>query len=229
MLSGGEDGFSLVWDVQTAAPLLAMKTGLVYCVHTYANGTRGLTAAANGVIGAWSLEDGELLGELRGHRGAVYTVATVDGTTFAVSGSSDNTLRVWDLTACRELYCLSGHGDSIFSVCPYSADHRGGGPADGGGRRRHLCLSGSYDATVRLWDVAAGEAVRTGERTGSTPAASSGGLPPKPVVLSGHAGAVYSVHAFRDGMHALSGSYDWSVRLWDLHRHVLLRRLKGHT
>jgi WD40 repeat protein len=73
------------------------------------------------------------------------------------------------------------------------------------GRR---ALSGSHDNTLRLWDLATGETLRT---------------------LEGHTSAVYTVAVLADGSRALSGSNDSTLRLWDLATGETLRTLEGHT
>ena len=73
------------------------------------------------------------------------------------------------------------------------------------GRR---ALSGSADSTLRLWDLATGETLRT---------------------LEGHTGSVSAVAALANGRRALSGSYDNTLRLWDLATGETLRILEGHT
>jgi WD40 repeat protein len=56
-------------------------------------------------------------------------------------------------------------------------------------------LSGSWDTTLRLWDLATGETLRT---------------------LKGHTSAVFAVALLADGSRALSGSDDNTLRLWNL-------------
>jgi WD40 repeat protein len=58
-----------------------------------------------------------------------------------------------------------------------------------------LLASGSYDKTIKLWDVATGSLVRT---------------------LSGHTDDVYSVAFSPDGRLLASGSGDETIRLWDI-------------
>jgi len=55
--------------------------------------------------------------------------------------------------------------------------------------------SGSYDKTVRVWDVATGASVAT---------------------LEGHTGWVRSVSWSPDGTRLASGSRDETVRVWDV-------------
>ena len=63
---------------------------------------------------------------------------------------------------------------------------------------RHA-LSGSYDRTMRFWDLATGEPVRT---------------------IGGHQDSVGAVALTPDGRHALSGSSDMTIRLWELERQL---------
>ncbi len=76
---------------------------------------------------------------------------------------------------------FDGHGGAVTSVC-LSSDGR-------------YALSGSTDATVKLWEVAGGQCLRT---------------------FAGHADAVTSVTFSADGRCALSGSADRTLKLWVL-------------
>jgi WD40 repeat protein len=73
------------------------------------------------------------------------------------------------------------------------------------GRR---ALSGSEDKTLRLWDLATGETLRT---------------------LEGHSNSVAAAAVLADGRRALSGSWDKTLRLWDLATGETLCTLEGHT
>ena len=69
-------------------------------------------------------------------------------------------------------------------------------------------VSGSWDNTVRVWDLATGEALR---------------------VLAGHTLPVAAVAVTPDGARAVSGSLDRTVRVWDPATGETLRTLEGHT
>jgi len=71
-------------------------------------------------------------------------------------------------------------------------------------------VSGSYDRTIRIWDVETGAGV---------------GEP-----LRGHIGAVCSVGCSPDGQHITSGSDDSTIRIWDVGTGTAVGMpLKGHS
>ncbi len=64
-----------------------------------------------------------------------------------------------------------------------------------------------FDKTIKLWDVASGQELRT---------------------LSGHTGGVSAVVFTPDGRIVASGSYDKTIKLWDVASGRELRTLRGH-
>jgi len=68
-------------------------------------------------------------------------------------------------------------------------------------------LSGSYDGTAKLWDIATGKPLHT---------------------FSGHGTIVQSVAFSPDGHTALSGGYDRTLKLWDVATGKELRTFSGH-
>ncbi|MGD9093703.1 MAG: protein kinase, partial [Anaerolineales bacterium] len=71
-----------------------------------------------------------------------------------------------------------------------------------------FALSGSEDKTLKLWDVAAGECIRT---------------------FVGHTDEVSSVCLSFNGQKALSGSTDKTLKLWDVATGECIRTFVGHT
>ncbi|MGH7495062.1 MAG: WD40 repeat domain-containing protein, partial [bacterium] len=67
--------------------------------------------------------------------------------------------------------------------------------------------SGSYDQSVRLWEVKSGKLLRS---------------------LKGHQNTVWSVQFSPDGEKLASGSSDNSVRLWEVKSGKCLQVLEGH-
>jgi WD40 repeat protein len=69
-------------------------------------------------------------------------------------------------------------------------------------------VSGSYDATVRMWDAVTGKQL---------------------ALLKGHTDKVLSVGFSPDIAHIVSGSADKTIRVWDAHTGKPLAVFEGHT
>ena len=92
------------------------------------------------------------------------------------------------------LRTFEGHKDVVCSAS-FSADGR-------------YALSGSWDHTLKLWDVKSGKCLRTFE---------------------GHTDFITSVSFSADGRYVLSGSWDKTLKLWDAKCGECLRTFEGHT
>ncbi len=78
------------------------------------------------------------------------------------------------------MFTLKGHAGTVKAVVVTS---------DG------KAISGSWDKTLKVWDVESGEELRT---------------------LEGHTGVVNAVALTSDGKKAISGSYDKTLKVWDV-------------
>lgn len=135
-----------------------------------------------------------LRGELRGHADWVTAIATTPvNPTMVLSSSRDKTIIVWDLTQKGEdvddsdvvsygvpRRSLNGHSHYVSDVVISS---------DG-----QFALSGSWDGTLRLWDIEKGETTRR---------------------FVGHTKDLLSVAFSSDNRQIVSGSRDKTVKLWN--------------
>ena len=87
-------------------------------------------------------------------------------------------------------------------------EHTGGVSSVSFSRDGMLLASGSWDGTVKLWDLATRQSITT---------------------LDEHTGGVSSVSFSRDGMLLASGSWDGTVKLWDLATRQSITTLDEHT
>jgi len=127
-----------------------------------------------------------LKAELKGHTGWVTSIATTaEQPDMLLSASRDKSLIVWNLLKKEEAYGiavkrLTGHGHYVQDVAISS---------DG-----QFALSGSWDGTLRLWDLNTGNTTRR---------------------FIGHTKDVLSVAFSADNRQIVSGSRDKSINLWN--------------
>ncbi|KAF0984926.1 hypothetical protein FDP41_000825 [Naegleria fowleri] len=125
-------------------------------------------------------------GQLVGHNGWVTCLATSPSNPdILVSGSRDKSIVVWDLTKEQGAYgvpkrSLTGHAHYVSDLC-MTADAQ-------------YALSGSWDKTLRLWNLNTGKCERN---------------------FLGHTNDVLSVSFSHDDRQIVSGSRDKTIKLWN--------------
>ncbi|KAK7683901.1 cytosolic leucyl tRNA synthetase [Cerrena zonata] len=133
-----------------------------------------------------------------------------------VTGSRDHNLHVWklpldnendpDLYKLQQVYdstettnnpylvaVLTGHSQSVRSVTGYG----------------NIIVSGSYDTTVRVWDLLEENKCK--------------------FILEGHSDRIYSTALNFQTKRCYSGSMDSSINVWDIEKGELLYSLEGHS
>ncbi|GLZ29034.1 hypothetical protein Lesp02_12240 [Lentzea sp. NBRC 105346] len=234
---------------ETRDGLLSMVTAPVAGHTDYVNaalftpdGKRLVTAGKNKTVRIWDLSNRREPRQVAlldiGHN-AHSLAMTPDGRRIAVGGGGTLAAQVWDISGTpAKIATVRGHTDVIYSVAL---------SADGG-----TLATGSWDHTVKLWDVATGQELSTVggftlnvkpvafSPTGHTLAAGSDDRtvrlwdttdPRHPVelgVLTGHENFVTSAAFSPDGRYLATGSDDHTVRLWDVAARREAAVLRGH-
>ncbi|KAE9547980.1 hypothetical protein FO519_008813 [Halicephalobus sp. NKZ332] len=131
-----------------------------------------------------------LVGSLKGHSKAVTQVTTTaENPNVLISASRDKTLIVWSLSedrtsdntvTGRPVRALLGHGHYVADVS-LSSDGK-------------YALSGSWDKSLRLWDLTTGQTTRR---------------------FASHTKDVLSVSFSADNRQIVSGSRDRTIKLWN--------------
>ncbi|ETO25739.1 WD-40 repeat protein [Reticulomyxa filosa] len=163
----------------------------------------------------WNLENSGLIQSFK-HSDWVYCVKfspyhyRTRGCNVICSSSFDNTIRFWDIKNNQQLQIFNKHTDSVYSI--KLSQFNGG---------RYLC-SGSGDETIRLWDVKTSKSLH---------------------VFNGHTSSVWSVDfsplqsnnksnsigvVGGSGYTICSGSFDTTIRIWDIETAKQVVVFKGH-
>ncbi|MEH2253492.1 serine/threonine-protein kinase [Nostoc sp.] len=155
---------------------------------------------------------------LKGHSSMVHAIAISSDGQFIASGSNDMTIKLWQLGTGKLVRQLgrwsSGHSSMVHSVAfsPISSKlfYQGESGKSAGIRDQNwgILASGSWDNTIKLWDVNTGKEIRT---------------------LIGHANWVNSVAFSPDGKFLASGSADCTIKLWQVHTGIEIQTFRGHS
>ena len=205
----------------------------VNCVAVSPDGKWAASGSDDKTVKIWDLESGECWATLEGHTDNVNSVAiTADGKRI-LSGSWDNTIRIWDVAERKAIASWEASGYFVLSVfamldgkCAISSgtklkildiaaqhclttlnDHLKVVTSVAVSKDEKCAVSGSFDKTVRIWNLETGECRAT---------------------LEGHSDIVNSVQITPDGRFAVSGSNDKTIKIWDLSKGTCIGTLEGH-
>lgn len=197
---------------------------------------RIISASDDHSIHVYSPDTGELLRSLEGHEGGVWALAASKDT--LVSGSTDRTVRIWDLSTGKCTHVFGGHTSTVRCLAivkPEFVDveHDSGIVTREKWPKRPLIVTGSRDHSLRVWTLPKpGEAEYRcfgPEETEVDPAdvCDADENPYHRLHLEGHDHAVRALAA--RGRTLVSGSYDCTVRIWDIITGACRWVLVGHT
>jgi WD40 repeat protein len=220
LASAGADGTVRLWDPEAGTEIgdpyrghegaaWALCSATLTAPATQAQSTWLVSGGVDERIHFWNPEDGQGFVTERFGAGPVRGLALVAGDVaenvapapWIAAAGSDGSIRVWDLGSRQPVRrFIRGHVGAVRSVAglPTSAS-----TSSSTGQPSGLLASAGSDGTVRVWDVAAGEAV---------------GSP-----LSGHVGTVFGVcglafwteEAVGGQPLVASAGGDGTVRVWD--------------
>ncbi|KAK1237731.1 hypothetical protein MKX07_003567 [Trichoderma sp. CBMAI-0711] len=194
--SGGKDGTIKIWDVATG---LCNQT-----LEGHTNSVNSVTPLSNGQLIS---DTGACVQTLVGHAGWANSVHFLPDGRLA-SGSDDRQVKLWDVETGACVRTFEGHTNSVTSVAS-SAD----------GQR---IASTSLDRTVRIWDTATavsavafsmdGQWVAVGSTDGRIVIYDEASQ--SHCTLREHSDQITAVAVSPDGLYAVSGAFDKTVKVW---------------
>jgi WD40 repeat protein len=219
-LSGSSDSTLKLWDATTGQLVRSFEGHVKAVTGAFASGITTVAFAPDGAsvlsggddktLRLWDLATGKLLRTLGGHADEISSVAFSSDGERVLSGSyeplrkADNPLKLWDPATGQLLRAFGEHTDTIHSVA-FSPD--GARVLSGSGEPFRDFFGGDGDNTLKLWDAASGQLLRTFE---------------------GHSDVVDSVAFAPNGARVLSGSRDSTIKLWDAATGLLVRTIEEH-
>ena len=196
VVTTGVDGTIRLWDAATAAagPVLSGHEGPVARARFSSDGKRLVSVGvADGSVRIWDVESRSSVMVLRTPEAAPTSARFSPDGDAVVTGGSDGAVRIWDWEGGRLARVLAGHAGAVTSV---AFSDNGGIVVSGGGG----------DGTVRVWDVATGQAT----------------------VLKHQEGPVLGIGLSRDGRFVVGAGLAGTVRVWEWATGEQAAELRGH-
>ncbi len=231
LASGSGDTVTHLWDVATWAIITTLQghTDEINSVSFSPDGTILASGSEDRTIKLWDVATRTNIATLEGHTDDVTSVSFSPDGGILASGSWDDTVKLWDVVTETNIVTLTGHEGNVTSVS-FSP----------GGR---ILASGSWDDTVKLWDVVTGTNIATleGHRGNVTSVSFSPGgavlasgarswdrtvklwdvvTGTSIATFTGHRSSVTSVSFSPDGAILASGSWDDTIKLWDMSLYI---------
>ncbi|EPB92633.1 F-box and WD-40 domain-containing protein CDC4 [Mucor circinelloides 1006PhL] len=213
IVSGADDSHVNIYSTATGKKRMTLEghEGGVWALQYVGNTL--VTGSTDRRVRVWDMETGKCTHIFTGHTSTIRCLLITkpidqNDQPMIITGSRDSTLRVWKLPDPKDtqghihsnngdmnpyfVHSLIGHRQSVRAIAAHG----------------NTLVSGSYDNTVRVWNIQSGRLVH---------------------LMEGHTQKVYSVVIDAERNRCMSGSMDTSIRIWDLETGECIKKLEGHT
>ncbi|RCK59485.1 Cell division control protein 4 [Candida viswanathii] len=229
IVTGVDDKCILIYSTRTGQLMKVLEghEGGVWALKY--TGNTLVTGSTDRTVRVWNMKTGKCTHIFRGHTSTIRCLDIIHPTVIGknengediifpefpllITGSRDHNIHVWKLPIVDEsaeptnnpepfdgeydnpylIAVLSGHTQSVRSISGYG----------------NIIISGSYDSTVRVWDLLDNGRCKH--------------------VLQGHQDRVYSTAMDFKSKTCFSGSMDSNINIWNFETGELLQVLVGHS
>ena len=231
-LTAGRDGTARIWNLRSGRSTRLRHSGPVRDAAFSSNGRLVVTASADRSARIWTSAGAPL--RTLSHPAPVNTAAFSPDSKLVVTGAADGRVRVWNMDSVQPIETLPGRSPvdlvafdpkrgllasasrdrivRLWSTSTWKPErtlrgHHGRIIALSFSHNGKLLLTGSTDATAKLWNLDSGHAV----------------------TLSGHRDDLTSARFSPDDRLVATASFDHDVRLWNAVKGTLVRPvLRAH-
>jgi guanine nucleotide-binding protein G(I)/G(S)/G(T) subunit beta-1 len=192
LVSASQDGKLIIWNANTTNKVLAiaLRSSWVMACAFSPSGTFVASGGLDNACSLWRLppaeregEEAKLVCELQNHEGYISSIKFVGSADQEVlTSSGDSTIALWDVTKRTVKTLFNDHQGDVMALDLIE--------------EKNAFISGSIDATSKLWDYRAG--------------------PKAQATFVGHESDINTVKTAPGGLAFASGSDDATCRLFDI-------------
>jgi len=210
LASGSYDQLVKLWDVYSGECLKTLEehTAPVATVSFSPDNQWLASGNFDTTIKLWAIETGECHQTFRGHGNSVWAVAFSPEGNCLASCSYDQTVKLWDIDTGTCLHTFEEHQGPVVSLA-FNATGQ-------------YLASGSFDRTIKLWNIKTGQCLRT--LYGHTNLVSALVFQPPDSALN-HSDQANIASSPCESL--LSGSFDETLRSWDVQTGECLQTLRA--
>jgi WD40 repeat protein len=234
-VSGSRDKSLRMWELETGKCVHNLKTQhRIGSIVILPDGRHAISNGSNYTLRIWELETGRCVRTMEGHTAFVASVAISPDGRHAISGSWDNTLRMWELGTG-----MSYKTEPMVSL-PKGFQQR---------KKEEQVLNEKIREAEKFYKMGdykqsfailfnAWKDIKFSHRDAINKVYSKliNNARIKDIafyfqklILEGHTGNVYSVTFTQDGRYAISGSWDKTLRMWELETGICIRTMEGQS
>lgn len=221
IISGSYDNTIKVWDSISGSQIREMQsTGTFYSLLLNPDATKIVAGRFEKGIRVWDIKTkNEPLKFETKHRDVIRSIIFTPDSNKIISCSADTTIKVWDSHTSQLLMDLIGHTDTVFCLLVISSviqrankninlmNEEFQTDLKKENYTGSVLISGSYDQTIKIWDLCTGNLIRTFEA---------------------HKGAVFSLCEIPAEPKFLSAGQDGNIYYWDMRESKLIHTFISH-
>jgi len=204
--SGSYDKTIKLWNISNGNEIMTLKghSSSIFSVNFSPDGKLLASGSSNSTIKLWNISNGNEIMTLKDHAGSIVSVNFSPDGKILASGSDNSTIKFWNVSDSYDVMTLKAHSNFVRSL-DFSPDGK-------------ILASRSDDSTIKLWNVSGKNEILTLKGSYNYI-----GFPPR----SGN--YFTSLNFSQSGKIVASGSYDNTIKIWNVSDGNEIMKLKGHS